>query len=72
LAYYLDDAKTSLRLLETTMVGDPTAEFIDAINYQVSDYNSHLIQLSNDDYFDQYFTIDIDLARQIIKPIGLK
>lgn len=72
LAYYLDDAKTNLRLLETTLVGDPTAEFTDATNYQISDYNSHLTQLYNNDYFDQYFTIDIDLARQTIKPIGLK
>ena len=70
LGYYLDADKTSLRLLETTMVGSVGYDFIDASNYQVDSFNGTLDETFNDDFFDGYFMIDIDNAREIIKPIG--
>lgn len=70
LGYYSDAAKTSLGLLETTAVGNQAMSFDDASNYQVDTFNSKLVELYNNDYLDGYFIIDVDNARQIIKPIG--
>jgi len=70
LGYYADNAKTTLRLLETTQVGSTTTNFNDASDYQVSAFNSNLSKFNNGDYFDGYFTIDVDESRKIIKPIG--
>lgn len=70
LGYYADAAKTSLGLLETTAVGNLSISFNDASNFQVDTFNSKLAELYNNDYLDGYFIIDVDGARQIIKPIG--
>jgi hypothetical protein len=72
LGYYLDEAKTDLILLETTMVGSTTADFYDATNAENDSFNSNIDNFNNGDYFDGYFLIDVDNARQIIKPIGRK
>lgn len=70
LAYYLDEDKTSIRLLETTTVGNESFTFIDAVNLQIDGFNESIDEFSDTDYFDGYFVIDIEEARQIIKPIG--
>ncbi len=70
LGYYTDAAKTSLFLLETTAVGNVSFTFADAVDYQVENFNSNLDKFNNGDMLDGYFFIDIDNARQIIKPIG--
>lgn len=70
LGYYTDESKTTLQLLETTMVGSTSDDFIDASNYQIDNFNSHLDEYNNTDFFDGYFVIDIDESREIIKPIG--
>ena len=69
LGYYTDNAKTKLNLLETTMVGT-TASFSEASDYQIDAFNLNLSKFNNTDFFDGYFIIDVDKARQIIKPIG--
>ena len=70
LGYYLDDSKNSLRLLETTVIGTKEYSFIDALNLNIEKFNSNLEQYNNEEILDGYFLIDIDDAREIIKPIG--
>jgi hypothetical protein len=72
LGYYLDEEEQNLRILETTVVGNSSFDFVDALNYQVGSFNSKIPNFNNGDYFDHYFIIDVDEARQIVKPIGLK
>lgn len=70
LGYYLNNSKTSLRLLETTLVGSLSSSFSQATEVNIADFNSNLTKMNNSDYFDGYFIIDIEQARKIIKPIG--
>jgi hypothetical protein len=72
LGYYLDDAMQDLTLLETTMVGNADNDFYDATIYENDSFNAHIANFNNTDYFDGYFLINVDAARQIIKPIGRK
>ena len=70
LGYYLDDAKTEFKVLETTLVGSYDYSFIDATNYNVDSFNSSKEEFYNEDYFDGYFLVDIDETRKIVKPLG--
>lgn len=69
LGYYADRNKKQLYLLETTMVGTK-ASFEQATLTNVKTFNSNLRKYTNDDYFDMYFMIDVDVIRKVIKPIG--
>lgn len=70
LGYYLDEEKTQLNILETTLVGNYNYSFIDAKNFNIESYNSFRDNLYNNSFEDGYFTIDIDEVRNYIKPIG--
>jgi hypothetical protein len=72
LGYYGSPEKTaeSLYMLETTAVGSANFGFVEATNYQVDNFIEHLDEYANDDWFDGYIFIDVEGARQIIKPIG--
>lgn len=69
LGYYLNEEKTKIQLLETTAVGNSSFDFYDATDYQVNDYNSNLSKFNDDDYLN-YFIVDVNENRKIIKPIG--
>lgn len=70
--YFVDDRKYDLMILETTLIGDLSADFYDASAANVDALNDKIDYFQNDDYFDGYFIIDVDEAREIIKPIGRK
>jgi hypothetical protein len=36
----------------------------------MDEFNAHIDEYVNDDWFDDYIFIDIDEARRLIKPIG--
>ncbi|MDD3901239.1 MAG: DUF4372 domain-containing protein [Dysgonamonadaceae bacterium] len=69
LGYYSNPNRTQFYLLETTYVG--TSKTIwEAWNDNISDFNAYHNLFNNSDVSDQYFMIDIDAARNFIKPIG--
>lgn len=69
LGYYSNPNRTQFHLLETTYVG--TSKTIwEAWNDNISDFNAYHNLYNNSDVSDQYFMIDIDAARNFIKPIG--
>lgn len=70
LGYYLDDAKTEFKVLETTLVGSYNHSFIEATNYNVNSFNASKENFDNEDFFDGYFLVDMDEARKIVKPLG--
>lgn len=70
LGYYADAQKTQLYLLETTMVGDLTFDFLNATDAQVDSFNANADKLFDSDSFDGYLIVDIEAARQFIRPIG--
>lgn len=72
LGFYVDEAGTTKYLLETTAVGNTSMTIEDAFNYQVNLYNANIEKLLNNDFTDGYLIVNIDNARQIIKPIGRK
>lgn len=69
LGYYSDANRSQLHFLETTLIGT-NATIWDAWSWNVNDFNTHLYLYNNADVSDQYFMIDIDAARNLIKPIG--
>lgn len=67
--YYADNNKKSLYLLETTLVGT-NKSFVEASVANVNRFNNNIEKYTDNNYFDMYFTIDVDDIRKVIKPIG--
>jgi hypothetical protein len=72
LGYYISPEKSldALLLLETTTVGNSAVSFEDATYANLDDFNEHIPDYANDDWFDNYIFIDIDDCRELVKPIG--